>query len=387
MYISKEKSLIISGVNFNNILKTMTTDNNVESSRNYGVSKHLSNDKPHYPVADIEQQYHDRRIFMFSNCEEMVFSVDVNNIPQTIRNIDIGESSDGAELLYKITNNRDIAASTRGVCILETIYIQQGMRANPECVYEYISNNRDLYTNIQGLEVNSWKEIGGKQLTSIQLVTFIPEQILLKQKNMYIPNINIVLTIGALRRKVLHPNSLQAMIEDNRLIATPKQWVGHSSTLNINDSESDSPYYMASGNDIFKVYPTNDKTKPNGFSYIVYCNDVKVLDTNGPISQLDKIGIYKTYEQARTKNDLSLLIEEEKINLEKEKITYSKLKTKTEYDNLVYKNKLENSNMNKKHRHEIAMQKSKLVSDALKLTGMFIVEALALYAAYKKYVK
>lgn len=297
------------------------------------------------PGNDSDFNKHDRYVSIFKTMQGDYFSMFSNNMVLPIRTkIGINHKPDFVVKLnlpkYKREHYRE------GIYIVDNYFLHHTTQVSKEYAYKII----DYYKSVNNIydgnsEILEYITNGlqpyykGLGLTNpkfhIRVCTFIPASAFATRDHIYVPSSGVVIGTKGDMNRVAHPESRDYKKYVRSLVSDSKNFI----ELEINDPNRADDYYIKIGNKVMPITPTMDPSKPKHGCIRTYRN-LECLDTQEvELKDLDKLGIFKTIDEADMNGDLTIKTNLLKAQNEKTKLENDAKALALENDKLSLANK------------------------------------------------
>lgn len=325
---------------------------------------------------DKETNDYERQIFSTSK-NAAVFSISRNNIVTGVR-VRTELANRMMHTSIKQKKNVTLPDMFQGVYVIEKYYINREAYSNANDVINYIRNTNNIELDHEQLEsvreMFSHASVHTKSYV-IRLVHFVAISELIKNHEVYLSDLDIVLSINKPDDSTMHPmsNLGQASRANERVSE-----YAEPNILAIDITNVDHPgkvYYMKIGSTIHKMISTTNENTPSSYSVVVKHRGNIIENVRGDLEDIEKVGIYETYDEANYNGNSELVLKyatletnletlKRKSEMEEYKLKSEKLKIENELTVLKEKNRQEKE----KRKHELKVLKEKHEADMDMLT-------------------
>ena len=319
---------------------------------------------------------YERQIFSTSK-NVSVFCVSRNNIATGVR-VRTELANRMAHTRMKQKKEATLPDMFQGVYVIEKYYINKEAFSNVYDVINYIRNTNNVELDHDQLE--NVKEMflhtsPHSQSHVIRLVHFVAIEELIKNHEVYLSSLDIVLTINTPDDSTMHPMSELGQASKANVRVSK---YGEPNIIAIDITNVDHPgkeYYMKIGSTIHKLISTTNEDTPSSYSIVVKHRGSIVENVRGDLTDIDKVGIYETYDEANYNGNSELVLKyatletnletlKRKSEMEEYKLKSEKLKIENELTILKEKRRQEK----KKREHELKVLREKHKADMDMLT-------------------
>jgi hypothetical protein len=298
--------------------------------------------------------------YVFSNYSDRLKVMYNNNIILPIRYKEINNN-----IINNACRNKDIDniyGNGQGVYIVQKYFIRYN---SPEVIEYYRFSKNLVFDNYTKASIknhirNNNTIMDINRGLCVRIITFVDKNVIEDHGYVNILNNNCVIIQGNLD-DLTHPLTTEYQKHNNK---DKKDNVNKISYEIINNHDS-RPYFVNIGNRTFRLHPSKDANRPNVCTQTVFKNKEYV---GGNIVELkdmeEKLGIYRTMEEAQTNGNVGKLLELEKLEIAKKTIELDYRKLANENKKLNNEVKL----LQEKHKFELEMMKDKLTLSKLDIT-------------------
>ena len=331
-----------------------------------------------YNRKDRDRNDYERQIFSTSKSIN-VYAVSRANIVTGVR---VRTELANRIMHSKIKQNKNVPYPEmfQGVYVIEKFIINRENFSNPNEVIRYIrdTNNLELeYEQVVAIrEMFNHASVHDRGYV-IRLVHFIPIDELVKNHEVYLTNVDILITTKNPGDSTMHPMSeLGQAAQANVRVSE----YGEPNIIAIDITNVDHPgkqYYMKIGSTVHKLTSTINNETPNGYSVVVKHQGTIIENKRGGLDKLSEAGIYETYDDANYNGNSEILLKyatlkhnleslEKKKETEELRLTNDKLKMENELEVLKEKRRQEIAKWRqdkKKRKHDLKVVKEKHLAE------------------------
>lgn len=247
-------------------------------------------------------------------------------------------SRDGMKKTLNKFNPPHNVEQVYGVYITEEFIFQRGIFIDTDVIIDYYNNtdyidHTDITINQIRADIERAKVIGRNRTSytnlSFRVTTFIPEQEILDNGQLYVPNLDIVIAKSGIGTSTLHPRSkkYKQLLASEEAVRNTDGNTTISISLIDNVNYTNKPYYMKVGNEAIAVKSIKRTNEMSGCT-ITHVSNGSVVDSCyvTPSEYKDK-GIYNDKESCLANGDNAGYLAIKKLELEQESIqlSYTKL--------------------------------------------------------------
>ena len=337
---------------------------------------------------------YERQIFSTSK-NVSVFCVARNNIATGVR-VRTELANRMAHTNMKQNKSVTLPDMFQGVYVIEKFYINKEAYSNAYDAINYIRNTNNVeldHDQLEGVREMLSHSSPHSRSHVIRLVHFVAIEELIKNHEVYLSSLDIVLTINKPDDNTMHPMSNLGQASKANVRVSE---YAEPNIIAVDITNVDHPgkvYYMKIGSTIHKLISTTNEDTPSSYSIVVKHRGNIVENVRGDLTDIDKVGIYETYDEANYNGNSELVLKyatletnletlKRKSEMEEYKLTNEKLKIENELTVLKEKRRqekekweLEKTKRNneledekKKREHELKVLREKHEADMKMLT-------------------
>lgn len=313
-----------------------------------------------YSQGEDRERFPDHKQYIFTTSRHGKMQVMYpNNIVLPVR-----DNPDLASMYFGKFQTKTCGVTSDGVYIID-YYAIRNLPTDKAGLYEFL----DYYAN-SGIVLNGAKNTledvvnaihSDRRDAYVRIVSFVPKGVFVSSGAVFLRQTGVVIGYGIAGRYI-HPYSEEASYMAGKVAKTATNYI----EIDIVDNTGNNDYFVSVGNDIVRLDPEKNLSKPNGASLSIYRNDTCVATRQCNLDSINtELGIYKSKEEAVYNGNVikakEQLIENRKLDariLESElsfkKVLHSKELENSKFDNDMLRMAAEKENI------ELDMEKERL---------------------------
>ena len=316
-------------------------------------------------INDKHYGHPDYYTYMFSNTPKSYYAIHRNNIVTTIpTKLTIPMNKIYQE--YKLSPN----SCSSGVFIVEYFSVKYNLNMLKH-IADYYRGNTLKYTDDTKRRIMMLSQSNEDDPYTIRLITFIPENEILKEGHIYVTSTGTVIT-NNLDYDLVNPDSIS---EQHIHHKNKKNGLTVHISIIDNDNDHGTTRYANILGNVFDIKSKRDIKSKSGCSVTILKNGSTIQDNNSSLKATDSIEwcrLYPTEDEARNNG---MKLELSKLQLEYNKLTLEHEKLEHERDMMQQKLKIQMLNVEQqkitgiqsiqKHQLDMKMTIHKAVNDII----------------------
>lgn len=313
-----------------------------------------------YPQGDDREKFPDHKQYIFATSRHGKMQVMYpNNMVLPVR-----DNPDLASMYFGKFQTKNCGATSDGIYILDYFAIRN-LPTDKASLYEFLN----YYLN-SGIVLNGAKNTLNEVVNAIntdrrdayvRIVTFVPRGVFASSGAVFVRQAGVVIGYG-IAGKYVHPYSEEASYMANKVAKTATNYV----EIDIVDNSGNNDYFVSVGNEIVRLEPQKDLSKPNGASLNIYRDSNCVVSKRCDLSDISStLGVYRSKDEALYNGDV---VKAKEQVIENRKLDARILESELSFKKVLHSKDLEDSKFGndmlrmaaEKENIELDMEKERL---------------------------